>query len=186
LLLRDEQSALIAACPLKLRCLVMLLQLTGARVDETLALTWDDISEDGVLTFRFTKTGKIRCGGGTDEIVEVLNALPRTHTHVFASPRTGTAYMRTVSARCSAGQSLSLISMGTVCRFIRSGIPLRRVWSRTGLESGRRWARFGHTGMERTARRASDEGKDWGKSGGRQEARTPDLRVANAALSQLS
>jgi hypothetical protein len=25
-----------------------------------------------------------------------------------------------------------------------------------------------------------------GKSGGRQEARTPDLRVANAALSQLS
>jgi integrase len=34
----DEQARLIAACPKKLRCLVMLLLLTGARVGETLAL----------------------------------------------------------------------------------------------------------------------------------------------------
>jgi integrase len=34
----EEQARLIAACPTKLRCLVMLLLLTGARVGETLAL----------------------------------------------------------------------------------------------------------------------------------------------------
>jgi len=88
----EEQAALVAACPLKLRCLVMLLLLTGARIGETLALTWEDVSEDGVLTFRFTKTGKIRCVGGTDEIIAVLKPLPRTYTHVFASPRTGKPY----------------------------------------------------------------------------------------------
>jgi integrase len=88
----QEQANLIAASPKKLRCLVMLLLLTGARVAETLALRWEDVSEDGVLTFLHTKTGKIRCVGGTEEIQTVLNALPRAHAHVFASPRTGKAY----------------------------------------------------------------------------------------------
>jgi integrase len=88
----QEQANLIAASPKKLRCLVMLLLLTGARVGETLALRWEDVSEDGVLTFLHTKTGKIRCVGGTEEIQTVLNALPRAHAHVFASPRTGKAY----------------------------------------------------------------------------------------------
>jgi integrase len=87
-----EQAALIAACPLKLRCLVMLLLLTGARVGETLALRWEDVSDEGVLTFLYTKTGKIRCVGGTEEIQAVLKVLPRTRAHVFASPRTGTPY----------------------------------------------------------------------------------------------
>ena len=87
-----EQAALIAACPLKLRCFVMLLLLTGARVGETLALRWEDVSDEGVLTFLHTKTGKIRCVGGTEEIQAVLKALPRTRVHVFASPRTGTPY----------------------------------------------------------------------------------------------
>jgi len=41
----DEQLALIAACPKKLRCLVMLLLLTGARGGETLALRWQDVSD---------------------------------------------------------------------------------------------------------------------------------------------
>jgi integrase len=83
---------LIAACPKKLRCLVMLLLLTGARVGETLALRWEDVSADGVLTFLHTKTGKIRCVGGTDEITAVLEVLPHAHPHVFASPRTGQPY----------------------------------------------------------------------------------------------
>jgi integrase len=87
-----EQAALIAASPRKLRCLVMLLLLTGARIGETLALRWQDVSDDGVLTFLHTKTGKIRCVGGTDEIKAVLEALPKTHPHVFASPRTGEPY----------------------------------------------------------------------------------------------
>jgi integrase len=63
-----------------------------ARAGETLALRWEDVSADGVLTFLHTKSGKIRCVGGTDEIRAVLEALPRVHAHVFASPRTGTAY----------------------------------------------------------------------------------------------
>jgi len=70
----DEEAALIAACPRKLRCLVMLLLLTGARVGETLKLKWTDVSDDGVLTFVHTKSGKIRCVGGTAEIQAVLAA----------------------------------------------------------------------------------------------------------------
>ena len=87
-----EQSDLIAACPKKLRCLVMLLLLTGARLGEMLALRWEHVSDEGVLTFLHTKSGKIRCVGGTDAIRAVLDALPRIHSHVFASPRTGNAY----------------------------------------------------------------------------------------------
>jgi integrase len=63
-----------------------------SRVGETLALRWQDVSDDGVLTFLHTKSGKIRCVGGTDGIQAVLKALPRTYTHVFASARTGRPY----------------------------------------------------------------------------------------------
>ena len=59
----------------------MLLLLTGARLGEVLALRWQDVSEDGVLTFLHTKSGKIRCVGGTDAIRPCL-------THCRASIRT--------------------------------------------------------------------------------------------------
>jgi integrase len=88
----DEQARLIGACPKKLRCLVMLLLLTGARAGETLALPWTDVSDDGVLTFVHTKSGKIRCVGGTEHVQAVLQALPRTHRWVFVNARTGRPY----------------------------------------------------------------------------------------------
>jgi len=98
-----EQAVLIAACPFKLRCLVMLLLLTGARVGETLALRWEDVSDEGVLTFLHTKTGKIRCVGGTDEIQAVLkrcHAHERTFSRVHAR---GRPTRLTVCDRCCGG-----------------------------------------------------------------------------------
>jgi hypothetical protein len=50
------------------------------------------------LTFVQTKGGKIRCAGGTDQVKVMLDALPRVHPHVFASPRTGHPYTADVQA----------------------------------------------------------------------------------------
>jgi len=63
-------------------------------VGETLKLKWEHVSADGVLTFIYTKTGKIRCVGGTPEIQAVLAALPRIHPYVFTNARTGRPYTR--------------------------------------------------------------------------------------------
>jgi len=57
----DEQRALLAACPRhhKLRMLLELLLITGARVGEFLALKWTEWVEDEVH-FLHTKNGKPR------------------------------------------------------------------------------------------------------------------------------
>jgi hypothetical protein len=86
-------------------------------VGETLALRWEDVSDDGVLYAHESEARK----------QAALAANPGTVGHVLGTP----------------------------------GWAEQKMW------------------------RQSDENAE-GKSGGRQEARTPDLRVANAALSQLS
>ena len=55
----DEQRRLLDAAPRKLRALVVLALVTGARVGELLALRWD-ACDDGFLTFLRTKNGKMR------------------------------------------------------------------------------------------------------------------------------
>jgi Phage integrase family len=91
-------------------------------------------------------------------------------------------------------------------RMIAEGIDDYTVMAVSGHSSTRMLARYTHPTEERKldalatfrvgtrwAQRPDDAGEALaelkellGKSGGRQEARTPDLRVANAALSQLS
>jgi site-specific recombinase XerD len=44
------------------------------------------------LTFVHTKSGKIRCVGGTEKVQAVLKAFPRSHRWVFANARTGRPY----------------------------------------------------------------------------------------------
>src|SRR5688572_27690097 len=55
----DEQRAILVACPRKLRAIVTLALITGARIGELLALRWEDC-QDGFLTFWETKNGKVR------------------------------------------------------------------------------------------------------------------------------
>ena len=55
----DEQRAILAARPRKLRAIVLLALITGARIGELLALRWADC-EDGFVPFWEAKNGKVR------------------------------------------------------------------------------------------------------------------------------
>lgn len=59
ILTEDEQRDLIDACPKKLRLIVRLALVTGARIGELLALRWDDIGATE-LVFLETKNGHTR------------------------------------------------------------------------------------------------------------------------------
>src|SRR5205823_3691172 len=59
ILTEAEQVALLEACPKKMRALVTLALITGARVGELLALRWD-ACQDGFLSFMETKNGQLR------------------------------------------------------------------------------------------------------------------------------
>jgi hypothetical protein len=83
-------------------------------------------------------------------------------------------------------------------QMIAAGYDDYRVMAVSGHSSTRMLARYTHPTEQRKIGAldafspsmgrmwAERESIGWKKAGGRQEARTPDLRVANAALSQLS
>lgn len=77
-----EQHDLLKACPLKMRALVTLALITGARVGQLLALRWADVSDDA-LTFLETKNGRIRRIPISVPIRAVLDALPKLHPWVL-------------------------------------------------------------------------------------------------------
>jgi len=79
----DEQRRLLAECPKKLRALVMLALITGARIGELLALRWEE-ADDGFLTFLDTKNGKMRRIPIGPSIAAVLAALPKVHPWVHS------------------------------------------------------------------------------------------------------
>jgi integrase len=99
----SEQAALIAAFEnrtpcraqsiqrLKMQVLVQLALVTGARLGELLALTWDDCT-DGFLTFLETITASranIPCSPAVEAI---LRRLPRQNAFLFTNPATGEPY----------------------------------------------------------------------------------------------
>ena len=57
ILTEDEQRRLLEAAPRKMRAMITLALITGARVGELLALRWEHVT-DGALTFMETKNGK--------------------------------------------------------------------------------------------------------------------------------
>ena len=122
----DEQRAILGACPRKLRAIVLLALITGARIGELLALRWADC-EDGFVPFWETKNGKVRRIPISPAIKAVLDLTGRGH----------------------------------------NAVTKRR----------NRW---------RLSSTASEIAKWLKEIGGRQGDRTPDLCIANAALSQLS
>lgn len=88
-----EQTRLITACPGKLRALVALALITGARIGELLALQWEHVT-DRELVFMKTKSGRSRRLPISPSMSAVLTALPRVpyHACVFTNPKTGAAY----------------------------------------------------------------------------------------------
>ncbi len=219
-LTEGEQRALLDACPRKMRYLVTLALITGARVGELLALRWEHI-EEGYLTFWETKSGKPRRIPVSPAIDAVLGELPKIHPWVFTNANTEDRYTVNGAAHvfnraveraqiANPGEvTLHTLRHTALSRMIANGYDDYTVMEISGHSSTRMLARYTHPTEERKlgalalpavvtnwSQTTKAAGKDiqaaqeivdlLRKFGGRQEDRTPDLRVANAALSQLS
>ncbi len=215
ILTASEEQALLAQCRGKFRVLVGLALLTGARLGELLALRWEHVT-DVELVFLETKNGKARRLPMTEAIQTVLAVLPRLHPFVFANPRTGKPYTSVGKniARALARANITTgdVSFHTtrhtaISRMIAAGHSDHTVMSISGHSTTRMLERYTHPTQALQVAALSSAGylvTKWAqtpvgrerpdpaiakllrKSGGRREDRTPDLRVANAALSQLS
>jgi integrase len=204
----DEQAALVDALPRKARLIVALLLVTGARVGEVLGLTWGDVTASEVV-FLNTKNGKTRKLPLTPAIRAVLDQLPRHTPYVFTNAVTRDRYtvngFRHVFNRAlsRAGITTGDVSPHTLrhtalSRMIAHGHSDHTVMAISGHSTTRMLERYTHPTEELKVDALESGtplvGTFWahgapGRSdlgGGRQEDRTPDLRVANAALSQLS
>ena len=211
----DEQSRLLDACERmpKLQALLKLALITGARIGELLALRWEDC-QDGYLTFWDTKNGKVRRIPITDTIADLLASRPRIHAWVFTNAKTEKPYttIRKVferaleRAKITTGDvTVHTLRHTALSRMIEHGLDDYTVMSISGHSSTRMLERYTHPTLERriaaletfnlstkcpqnsVQQKEAAEAASFAKYfGGRQEARTPDLRVANAALSQLS
>ena len=215
-----EQRNLLKACPRKLRALVTLALISGARVGELLSLQWEHC-QDGYMTFWETKNGKPRRIPISPAIQAVFDALPTVHRWVFTNAVTEDRYTvngcahvfnRAVTrANISNPDEVTLHTLRhtALSRMIAAGFDDYTVMEISGHSSTRMLARYTHPTEERklgaldlpglvtkwsqnedavsedskTASEIADLLRDFG---GRQEDRTPDLRIANAALSQLS
>jgi integrase len=214
----DEQRRVLDASPRKLRAIVTLALITGARIGELLGLRWDCVT-DGALVFLETKNGKARRIPLSPAIDAVLGALARQHAWVFTNSRTADRY--TVNgvahvfgrALARAGITTGDVTLHTLRHTALSRMVANRcddytVMALSGHSSTRMLARYTHPTEARqvdalgtftlppanttprvtTASQSSATPIDeWAelkellkKSGGRREARTRDLRVANA------
>src|SRR2546427_4586838 len=211
----DEQRRLLDACVRmpKLQALLKLAMITGARIGELLTLRWEDCL-DGYLTFWHTKNGKVRRIPITETIAALLASRPRIHPWVFTNARTEKPYttIRKVferalkRAKITTGDvTVHTLRHTALSRMIEHGLDDFTVMSISGHSSTRMLERYTHPTLERRIaaldtfnlstkcpqnavqeKEAAEAASFARNSGGRQEARTPDLRVANAALSQLS
>ena len=92
----DEQARLVAACQGKLRAVVLLALITGARIGELLNLRWEDVT-DQELVFWNTKNGKVRRLPLSPAILAVLRTLPRVPNRAFVVTNVATELPYTVN-----------------------------------------------------------------------------------------
>jgi integrase len=214
ILTEEEQHRLLAACPRKLRAVVTLALITGARIGELLALRWDQCQE-GFLIFLETKSGKTRRIPISPAIAAVLADQPRVHPWLFTNVRTRRPFrsVRQVFGRAveragilTGDVTLHTLRHTALSRMIASHFDDYTVMEISGHSSTRMLGRYTHPTEARkigalvlprmSTKRAHEPAEDAATPeeianllrdfGGRREARTRDLRVANAALSQLS
>jgi integrase len=211
----DEERRLVEHSHGKFRSLVALALLTGARLGELLALRWEHVSETE-LVFLETKNGKSRRLPLTPAIRTLLEGLPRIHPYVFTNPRTGRPFTsigknfeRALDrAEISTGDvTFHTLRHTALSRMIAAGHSDHTVMAISGHSTTRMLERYTHptqalqvsalssgdflaTNWPQTPRPSKGPDPELRellrKSGGRREDRTRDLRVANAALSQLS
>ena len=200
----DEQRRLLKACRPTLRGIVTFALITGARISEVLSLRWDQCS-GGMVSFYRTKNGWARRFPISPVLEEVLAEQHRFTAWVFPNPRTQKAYTDVdssfrralIRAQIATGDvSLHTLRHTALSRMIESGIDDYTVMEISGHRSTRMLARYTHPTEARkqealesfrlSTQCPHEEVGDAKKSGGPHGIRTHDLRVANAALSQLS
>ncbi len=203
ILTADEQSRLLAACPRKLGRMVTLALMTGARIGELLALRWVDL-EAGELVFLETKNGRTRRLPIGPGLRAVFDAIPHTSSEwVFTNTRTHDRYtvngvahsFKRAVLRAGIGSgdvTLHTLRHTALSQMIAGGLDDYTVMEVSGHSSTRMLARYTHPTAERKVAAlesfapsmgrtwAEREFEGWKRSGGPQEDRTPDLRVANA------
>jgi integrase len=209
ILSEDEQLRLLAASPKKLEHMIRLALITGARIGELLVLRWDDITEAD-LTFLETKNGRSRRLPMATAIKAVLDKITRTRSPwVFTNPRTHEAYTPNGVAHVfkralvragidPADVSLHTLRHTALSRMIAMGLDDFTVMAISGHRSVRMLERYTHPTdarkLEALETFAAVDGQNLGRTenetlenvGGRRGDRTRGLRIANAALSQLS
>lgn len=84
--IKDLLQRLKAASPDLIYPVVFLLAHTGARLDEILTLKWKDVNfENGTIQLLWTKNGEDRLIHPSNEVLDYLKSLPRTHENVVVS-----------------------------------------------------------------------------------------------------
>ncbi len=183
---------------------MILALITSARIGELLTLRWEQC-EGGYLTFLKTKNGRARRIPISATVADVFAEQPALSTWVFTTPRTGKPYT-TVAA--SFRRALERAGIQTrdvtphtlrhtaLSRMIEAGYDDYTVMAISGHSSTRMLARYTHPTEARkqaalesftlSTKCPHEPEEEATKAGGPHGIRTHDLRVANAALSQLS
>jgi integrase len=91
ILTADEQRRILEAAPRKMRALIALALITGARAGELLGLRWEHVTDEA-LTFMETKNGRARRIPLPAAAKAVLGALPHQHPYVFTNAVTEDRY----------------------------------------------------------------------------------------------
>ena len=209
ILTETEQLSLLQACPKMLAGIVRLALITSARIGELLAVKWDDVS-DRELVFPETKNGRARSIPVSPAMKAVFDQCPRGRSPwVFTNPRTRRPYtvngvahvFRRAVERAgirTGDVTLHTLRHTAISRMIAMGVDDFTVMAISGHRSIRMLERYTHPTEPRKLdaletfaavdgqNLGRTENRDAEKRGGPHGIRTHDLRVANAALSQLS
>jgi integrase len=158
ILTANEQAALLRAYEIgrlaRVRPIIAILLITGARLGEVLTLRWADVDERTIRFFK-TKNGRERRLPMTDDLRAVFAALQRRGDYVFPSfRRPGNPYRRIVTGFRAALRAAGIVDR-RVClhslrhtalsRMVSAGVDLRTVMDVSGHARLEELQRYTHT-----------------------------------------